>query len=93
MDKFQIFVKLLLFINWHKLSKTQLSKIIQSGKFLGRLLGPLLKTGIPLMRDAIKPLIKSVLISLGFTATAPAAYAGIHKKFNTNNIKRWNGRH
>ena len=26
-----------------KLSKTQLSKIVQSGRFLGRLLGPLLK--------------------------------------------------
>ena len=31
-----------------KLSKTQLSKMIQSGGFLGRLLGPLLKTGLPL---------------------------------------------
>ena len=28
-----------------KLSKTQLHKIVQSGRFLGRLLGPLLKTG------------------------------------------------
>ena len=33
-----------------KLSKTQLSKIIQSGGLLGRLLGPLLKTGLPLMK-------------------------------------------
>ena len=32
-----------------KLSKTQLSKMIQSGGFLGRLLGPLLKTGLPLI--------------------------------------------
>ena len=31
------------------LSKTQLSKMIQSGGFLGRLLGPLLKTGLPLI--------------------------------------------
>ena len=30
-----------------KLSKTQLSKMIQSRGFLGRLLGPLLKTGLP----------------------------------------------
>ena len=30
-----------------KFSKTQLSKIIQSGRFLGKLLGPLLKTGLP----------------------------------------------
>ena len=29
------------------LSKTQLSKMVQSGGFLGRLLGPLLKTGLP----------------------------------------------
>ena len=32
-----------------KLSKTQLSKMIQSGGFLGRLLGPLLKAGLPLI--------------------------------------------
>ena len=63
-----------------KLSKTQLSKIIQSGGFLGRLLGPLLKTGLPLMKSVIKPLAKSVLIPLGLTAAAPAADAGIHKK-------------
>ena len=30
-----------------KLSKTQLHKIGQSGGFLGRLVGPLLKTGLP----------------------------------------------
>ena len=51
-----------------KLSKTQLSKMIQSGGFLGRLLGPLLKTGLPLMKNVIKPLAKSVLIPLGLTA-------------------------
>ena len=39
-----------------KLSKTQLSKMIQSGGFLGKLLGPLLKTGLPLMINVIKPL-------------------------------------
>ena len=63
-----------------KLSKTQLSKMIQSGGFLGRLLGPLLKTGLPLIKNVIKPLAKSVLISLGLTAAASAADAGIHKK-------------
>ena len=45
-----------------KLSKSQLSKMIQSGGFLGRLLGPLLKTGLPLIKNMIKPLAKSVLI-------------------------------
>ena len=39
-----------------KLSKTQLSKMIQSGRFLGRLLGPLLKTALPLMKNVFKPL-------------------------------------
>ena len=38
-----------------KLSKTQLSKIIQSGGFLGRLLSPLLKTELPLIKNVIKP--------------------------------------
>ena len=38
-----------------KLSKTQLSKMIQSGGLLGRLLGPLLKTGLPLISNVIKP--------------------------------------
>ena len=63
-----------------KLSKTQLSKMIQSGGFLGRLLGPLLRTGLPLMKGAIKPLAKSVLVPLGLTAAASAADAGKHKK-------------
>ena len=59
-----------------KLSKTQLSKMIQSQRFLSRLLGPLLKTGLPL-----KPLAKSGLIPLGLTAAASAADPGIHKKY------------
>ena len=63
-----------------KLSKTQLSKMIQSGGFLGRLLGPLLKTGLPLIKKVIKPLAKSFLIPLGLTAAASAADAEIHKK-------------
>ena len=63
-----------------KLSKAQISKIIQSGRFLGRLIGPLLKTGLPLIKHVIKPLTKSALIPLGLTAAASAAYAGIHKK-------------
>ena len=63
-----------------KLSKTQLSKMIQSGGFLGKLLGPALKTGLPLISNVIKPLAKSILIPLGLTAAASAADAGIHKK-------------
>ena len=64
-----------------KFSKTQLSKIIQSGGFLVKLLGLLLKIGLPLIKNVITPLAKSVLIPLGLTATASAADAGIHKKY------------
>ena len=63
-----------------KFSKAQLSKMIQSGGFLGKLLGPLLKTGLPLIKSVIMPLAKSVLIPLGLTTAASAADAGIHKK-------------
>ena len=63
-----------------KLSKTQLSKMTQSGGFLSRLLGPLLKTVLPLIKNVIIPLAKSILIPLGLTAAASAADAGIHKK-------------
>ena len=54
--------------------------MVQSGGFLGRLLGPLVKTGLPLMKNAIKPLAKGVLIPLRLTAAASAADAGMHKK-------------
>ena len=54
--------------------------MIQSGGFLGRLLGSLLKTGLPLIKNVIKPLAKSVLIPLGLTAAASAADAEINKK-------------
>ena len=73
-----------------KLSKTQLFEMIQSGRFLGRPLGPLLKAGLPLA--------KIVLIALGLTAAVSAAEAEYIKsswnlEHNTNNIKWWNGRH
>ena len=58
-----------------KLSKIQLSKIIQLGGFLGRLLAPLLKPGLPLIINVIESLGKSVLITLGLTAAASAANA------------------
>ena len=64
-----------------KLSKTQLYKMMQSGAFLCRLLGPFLKTGLPLIKNVIKPLAKTVLIPLGLTAAASAADAGMHKNY------------
>ena len=63
-----------------KLSKCQWSKMMQRGGFLGRLLGPLLKPGLPLIKNVIKSLAGNVLIPLGLTAAASAADAGIHKK-------------
>ena len=53
-----------------KLSKTELHKLRQSRGFLGRLLGPLLKTRLSLMKNVLKPLAKSILIWLGLTAAA-----------------------
>ena len=48
--------------------------------FLGRLLGPLLKTGLSLIGNVLKPLDKSVLIPVGLTAAVSAAAAASHKK-------------
>ena len=62
-----------------KLSKTQLSKMIQSRRFLGRLLGPLLKTELALTKIVIKLLAKIVLMPLRLTAAA-ATDPEIHKK-------------
>ena len=62
-----------------KLSKTWLHKIGQWGGSLSKLLGPLLKAGLSLMKNVLKSLAKSVLIPLGLT-TASATDAAIHKK-------------
>ena len=63
-----------------KLSKTHLSKMMQSGGFLGKLVGPLLKTRVLSMKNIIKPSSKSLLIPTGLTVAASAADAGIHKE-------------
>ena len=64
-----------------KLSKTQLHEIVQSGGFLGRLVGPLRKPGLSLMKNVSKPLAKSVLIPLGLTAAASVTNAAIQIQF------------
>ena len=61
-------------------SKTQLHKAGPSGGFLGRLLGPVLKTGLSLMKNVLKTQAKIVLIPLRLTAAASATDAAIHKK-------------
>ena len=54
--------------------------IRKSGEILGRLVGPLLKTGLSLIENIVKPLAESVLIPLGLKASASATGAAIHKK-------------
>ena len=61
-----------------KLSRAQISKIIQSGGFLGSLLN---KLAGPLMKGAIS-LAKTVLAPLGITAAASAIDPGIQKKIH-----------
>ena len=67
-----------------KLSKTQLHKIGQSRGFLCRHLKPLLKTGLPFMKNVLKPLVKSVLIPLELTAAASVTDSTIHKKMSVS---------
>ena len=64
-----------------KLSKSQLHKIGESGIFLGRLLWPLLKTGLLLMKNLQKPLAKIVWMPSGVTAVASATAAAQNKIF------------
>ena len=64
------------------MSKAQISQIIQSGGFLGKLIGPLLKTVLPLIKNVIKTLTNSVAILSGLTAAASAADA-LNTKENT----------
>ena len=62
------------------LSKTRPSKIMQSGGFLNRILGPLLKVGLPLMKNILKPMAKILLIPLGLTAAPSAGNVQFIKK-------------
>ena len=57
-----------------------MNEIWKSGGYLESLSGPLLKTGLPLMRNALKPSAKSVLITLGLTAATSTTDGAIHKK-------------
>ena len=58
-----------------KLSKAQISKIIRSGGFSDKILSPLFKTGLPLLKSVIKP-----LGLLGLAAASSAIDADIQKK-------------
>ena len=62
--------------NYQKLNYIKLG---QSGGFLGRLLGPLLKTGLSLIENILKTLSKRALIPLRLTAAVSVTDAAIHK--------------
>ena len=65
-----------------KLSKALISKIVQSGVFLGLLLN---KLAGPLMKVAV-PLAKNILAPLGIIAAASAIDAGIQKKIHSSGV-------
>ena len=67
-------------MNRYQLSKAQMSSMIHSGGFIDRLLSPLLKAGLPITKNVIKLLAKSVLVPLGSTAAASGAEPSLHKK-------------
>ena len=70
---------------------------MRSAGFVCKLLGILLKTDFPLIKNVLKSLTKSVLISSRLTAAVSAAVARIHKKLSDyqirgNNINNFKGR-
>ena len=63
-----------------KLSKFNLYKIVQSGGFLGRLLGPLVKPTLLEVENVLQKLAESVFVLFILSAAASLADARIHKK-------------
>ena len=57
-------------------NENNMSTEIQSGGFLGKILGPLLKAGLRLLKSVIKP-----VGLLGLTATSSAIDAGVQKRY------------
>ena len=68
------------FENRGSLLKGTTGKTINSEGGLLNLLVPLMKVGLPLMKNVLTPLAKSFLMPLGVTAAASAADARIYKK-------------
>ena len=64
-----------------KLSRTEISKIIPPRGFIGRLVRPLTKFGLPLVKNVLALLAKSVLVPLALTAAASTVDTRIHKKY------------
>ena len=71
-----------------KLSKIVLSKIVQSGGFLGKRLVPLLETGLPLMKNVLKPLAKGVLLSAS-ASSGSGRPSDLAQRTTTMIMKKW----
>ena len=54
------------------LSKTQLLKMAHLGEFIGKILGPLLKPCLTLMKNILNPLAKCIFIPLWLTSALSA---------------------
>ena len=65
-----------------KFPKLQLSRMIQLGGFLSRLLGLLLKAGLPVIGNVRKPLTERILVLLELTVAVSATDADIYKKIS-----------
>ena len=66
-----------------RFSKSQLHKIGESGRFLGRFLEPLLKAGLSFIGNVLEPLAKSVLIPSRVTAASATDAAILKKMFGS----------
>ena len=65
-----------------KFPKLQLSRMIQLGGFLSRLLGLLLKAGLPVIGNVRKPLTESILVLLELTVAVSATDADTYQKIS-----------
>ena len=65
-----------------------MSKIKKSWGFLGRLLGPLSRIGLPFMKNVLKSLTKKALVPL-LTTAALATDAAIQKKIRGSGPQNW----
>ena len=79
-----------------KFPKTHFSRMVQLGWFLGRVLGQLLKTDLPLIRIVHKPLAKNVLITLWINSSSirkrcsySAEYFWIKNYIDNFKTKNW----
>ena len=75
--------------NGAEVSLKLLPNVVNDSNVASRRLGPLLKNGLSLIRNVLKLLDKSVLISLLLTTAVSATDASIHKKMFASGNTTW----